>query len=117
MRGDIKNRLDHLRSQSSRSKTSLVSMYIPGRTNLVYLTNMVSSEISKANNIKCKHTRNGVKTSLNSILYTLKNIKVIPSNGMVMFSGETMDGYVTESLTPVRSINDFMYKCDNKFHV
>lgn len=106
-----------MEERSISNTTSLVTIYIPGKTLLTDVTNMLNLEISKAQNIKSKQTRNGVKESLNSILIYLKGLSKLPTNGLALFSGETQTGFIRRFIEPKQPVNRFMYTCDTKFHV
>lgn len=97
--------------------TSLITMYIPGKTNINQITSMINSEISKCSNIKNKNVKNNVSSSLLKILNDVKYYKEFPKNGLAIFCGETTDGLVNEVVEPNKYIDRFFYKCDNKFYV
>lgn len=103
--------------KSISNTTSLVSMLIPSRTSILDITKMLSSEISKTQNIKAKHTRNEVKSSLSSISNTIKLYKFLPNNGLAIFCGLTTDGFINEFIEPKQPITKFFYRCDNNFRV
>lgn len=103
--------------RSFTNSTSLVTMYIPGKTILNDITSMLNFEVSQTQNIKSKHTRNGVKDSLNAILTYLRTLKRFPDNGLCIFSGETMNGFMRRFIEPKYPVDRFIYTCDTKFHV
>jgi peptide chain release factor subunit 1 len=102
--------------------TELISLYIPHDRKLSDVTNYLKNEISESQNIKSKLNRKNVLDSIASLLGQLKNIKDVPENGLVMFSGaipqtntpgtEKNELYMIE---PPEKIRNFKYHCDSEF--
>jgi peptide chain release factor subunit 1 len=102
--------------------TELVSLYIPPDKKLSDITNYLKNEISESQNIKSKLTRKNVLDSISSLLGQLRNMKEIPEDGLVMFSGaipqndtpgtEKNELYIVE---PPDVVNTFKYHCDSQF--
>ena len=97
------------------NSTSLVTMYIPGDTKVCDITKMVNSEISKTPNIKSRQTRQGVQDALQAILTNVKSVSHFPSKGVALFAGNTTEGFINTAIEPVHPIDQFFYRCDNKF--
>ena len=102
--------------------TELISLYIPHDRKLSDVSNHLKNEISESQNIKSKLTRKNVLESISSLLGQLKNIKEVPENGLVMFSGaipqsntpgtEKNELYIIE---PPDRVKTFRYYCASEF--
>ncbi|MHA1687859.1 MAG: peptide chain release factor aRF-1 [Promethearchaeota archaeon] len=102
--------------------TELISLYIPPERKISDVTNYLKNEISESSNIKSKLTRKNVLDSISTLLGQLKNIKELPENGLVMFSGaipqnntpgtERNELYIID---PPDKITTFRYHCANEF--
>ena len=102
--------------------TELVSLYIPHDRKISDVTNHLKNEVSESQNIKSKLTKKNVLDSINSLLGKLKNIKDVPENGLVMFSGaipqnntagtEKNELYIVE---PPDRVKTFRYHCASEF--
>ncbi|MFX1303907.1 MAG: peptide chain release factor aRF-1 [Promethearchaeota archaeon] len=117
----IKKLLDDLRSKKG-FHTELISLYIPHDRKISDVTNHLKNEISESANIKSKLTRKNVTDSINSLLGQLKNIKEVPENGLVMFSGAIPQGNTpgTEKnemyiVDPPDRVVTFRYHCASEF--
>ena len=67
--------------------TELISLYIPHDRKLSDVTNHLKNEVSESQNIKSKLTRKNVLDSISTLKGQLVNIREVPENGLVMFSG------------------------------
>ncbi len=102
--------------------TELISLYIPHNRKLSDVTNHLKNEISESQNIKSKLTRKNVLDSIFTLLGQLRNIKDVPENGLVMFSGaipqnnapgtERNELYIIDPHQPVKT---FRYHCASEF--
>jgi len=102
--------------------TELISVYIPHDRKISDVSNHLKNEISESQNIKSKLTRKNVLDSISSILGQLKNIKEIPENGLIIFSGaipqsntpgtEKNEMYIVE---PPDRVVTFRYHCASEF--
>ena len=102
--------------------TELVSLYIPHDRKISDVTNHLKNEVSESQNIKSKLTKKNVLDSINSLLGKLKNMKDLPDNGLVMFSGaipqsntagtERNELYIVE---PPDRVKTFRYHCASEF--
>ena len=102
--------------------TELISLYIPHDRKLSDVSNHLKNEISESQNIKSKLTRKNVLESISSLLGQLKNIKEVPENGLIMFSGaipqnntpgtEKNELYIVE---PPDRVRTFRYHCASEF--
>ncbi|MFW9970893.1 MAG: peptide chain release factor aRF-1 [Candidatus Odinarchaeota archaeon] len=116
-----KQKLHELKSKRG-FHTELISVYIPHDRRVSDVVNHLKNEISESQNIKSKLTRKNVLDSINSLLGQLKNIKEIPENGLVMFSGaipqSNTPGTERNELTivePPDRITTFRYHCASEF--
>ncbi|MFX1380055.1 MAG: peptide chain release factor aRF-1 [Promethearchaeota archaeon] len=116
-----KQKLEELKSKKG-FHTELISVYIPHDRKVSDVTNHLKNEISESQNIKSKLTRKNVLDSINSLLGQLKNIKDIPENGLVMFSGAIPQGNTpgTERneltiIAPPEKVTTFRYHCASEF--
>jgi peptide chain release factor subunit 1 len=102
--------------------TELISLYIPHDRKISDVTNHLKNEISESQNIKSKLTKKNVLDSISSLLGQLRNIKKVPENGLVMFSGAIPQGntagteknelYIVE---PPDRVSTFRYHCASEF--
>jgi len=102
--------------------TELVSLYIPHDRKISDVTNHLKNEISESQNIKSKLTRKNVLESISSLIGQLKNITLVPENGLVMFSGaipqnntpgtEKNELYIVH---PPDKVLTFRYHCASEF--
>ena len=102
--------------------TELVSLYIPHDRKISDVTNHLKNEISESQNIKSKLTRKNVLDSISSLIGQLKNVKEVPENGLVMFSGaipqnntpgtEKNELYI---VNPPDIVKTFRYHCASEF--
>lgn len=116
-----KQLLDELKKKKG-FHTELISLYIPHDRKISDVTNHLKNEISESQNIKSKLTRKNVLDSISSLLGKLKNIKDVPENGLVMFSGavpqsntpgtEKNELYIIE---PPDIVKTFRYHCASEF--
>ena len=81
----------------------------------------MTQELSGAENIKSRQTRQSVITAITSAREKLKLYKNIPTNGLVIFCGVILkeDGHtekkIKHAFEPFRPINVFCYRCQNSF--
>ena len=102
--------------------TELISLYIPHDRKLSDVTNYLKNEVSESQNIKSKLTRKNVLDSISTLLGQLKNIKEVPDNGLVMFSGaipqDNTPGTEKNELfivNPPDKVKTFRYHCASEF--
>src|SRR3989344_3841497 len=79
--------LVNLLSSIRGSHTELVTVLIPGGTNIYQVSNQLAAEASTAENIKSKQTRTAVVTALETIIRKLKEYKQTPPNGLALYCG------------------------------
>ena len=109
-------------SQARGNGTSFVSLYIPAGDAIVKHQQLLASELSGAESIKSRQTRQSVLSAITSSREKLKLYKNTPPNGLCIFCGVILmeDGKtekkITIDLQPFRPINIFTYKCQNSFH-
>jgi peptide subunit release factor 1 (eRF1) len=111
----LANRL--LTEKSVNNSTSLVTFYIPPNTKVSDLSKRINLEVSKTPNIKSRQTRQGVQDALQAVSTHVKRMKSLPSNGVAIFAGPTIEGFTSVCVEPPRPIDSFFYRCDNKFFV
>lgn len=102
--------------------TELISLYIPHDRKLSDVTNYLKNEVSESQNIKSKLTRKNVLDGISILLGQLKNIKQVPENGLVLYSGaipqnntpgtEKNELYI---VAPHEKVKTFRYHCASEF--
>lgn len=99
--------------------TSFITLLIPPLTKISDVSKMITEELSSASNVKSRINRQSVTSCLTSCQQKLKLYKEIPKNGLMVLSGEDEKKCkkITLSIEPPRPIPNFLYKCDNKFHI
>ncbi len=100
--------------------TELVSVYVPAGFNIQKVAEQIRSEMSTAENIKSKTTRNNVTDALDKVLNHLKNYRETPKNGLVVFCGnvskfEGAADIEIWSLEPLEPVSVRLYRCDQVF--
>lgn len=98
--------------------TILLSLYIPPGRPISDVLALLRQEISVAENIKLKKTRNSVEWALNVAYDRLSKIPKIPENGLVLFTGVNpdTDESITVMLIPPEEVRVFFYRTDKQFH-
>lgn len=102
--------------------TSMVSLVIPPKDDINRINKLLTGELSSANNIRSRVTRQSVLTAITSTKEKLKLYKQTPTNGLVLYCGVILmeDGKTEKKVNfdfePFKPINQFLYFCDNKFH-
>ena len=102
--------------------TELISLYIPHDRKISDVTNYLKNEVSESQNIKSKLTRKNVLDGISVLLGQLKNIKKVPENGLVLYSGaipqnntpgtEKNELYI---VAPPEKVKTFRYHCASEF--
>ena len=64
----------------------MISLHIPGKTNLPLTIKRLNNEYGTASNIKCRTNRQSVQIALKSAIQCLKNIKTLTENGVAVFT-------------------------------
>ena len=101
--------------------TSFVSLYIPPKENINLVTGRLTQELSQAQNIKSRQTKQSVITAITSTKEKLKLYRETPKNGLVIFCGIILmeDGKTEKKINydiePFCPINQSLYNCGNKF--
>lgn len=113
---EVITQLDGIRGRH----TQLVSVYIPAGFNKDSVTRQLESEAGTAENIKSKQTRTAVVTALETIIRELKNYKLTPPNGLVLFCGNISPNEGVQDIRiwafePPSALNVRMYRCDQIF--
>ena len=112
----LKQVLNELK-QWTAPATVLLSLYIPPGRPVSDVTQMLREELSLADNIKLKRTRNAVKRAISAALDRLSMIAKIPPNGLVLFCGENLDtgDFKCYMFSPPEKVPVFYYRTDKKF--
>jgi peptide chain release factor subunit 1 len=102
----------------SAHATILLSLYIPPGRPIGDVLALLRQEMSVAENIKLKKTRNSVEWALSAAYDRLSKIPKIPENGLALFAGMNPDtGESTVvMLVPPEKIQVFFYRTDKYFH-
>jgi len=103
--------------QWSAPATVLLSLYIPPGRPVSDVTQMLREELSLADNIKLKRTRNAVKRAISAALDRLSMISKVPQNGLVIFCGENLDtgDFKCYMFSPPEKVPVFYYRTDKRF--
>lgn len=102
--------------------TSMVSLYIPAKDPLAKISQMLTQELSGAESIKSRQTRQSVLSAITSTKEKLKLYKQTPPNGLILFCGVVQledgksDKKITIDLEPFKPQTVFTYKCQNRFY-
>lgn len=75
-------------SEARGEGTSLVTLLLPAKYQISVARQMVTKEMTTANNIKSRINRQSVQRALRSMYQTLKSINAIPDTGMALFAGQ-----------------------------
>ena len=117
----LKKRIKELKKKKG-FHTELITLLIPPKRKIHEVTSYLRNEISESSNIKSKLTRKNVIDSITALLQKLKNIKTVPENGLMMFSGAIPQGNSpgTEKnefyiIQPIEPITSFKYHCASEF--
>lgn len=100
--------------------TELVTVLVPGGTNINMITRQLESEKSTAANIKSKATRKNVTEALEMIIRETKQMKQTPENGLAIFCGNISDKEGESDIQiwvyePPKNLNVKIYRCDQEF--
>ena len=115
-RRTLKELLNSLK-QWTAPATVLLSLYIPPGRPISDVTQMLREELSLADNIKLKRTRNAVKRAIAAAIDRLSMIPKVPQNGLVAFCGENLDtgDFVCYVFSPPEKVPVFYYRTDKRF--
>lgn len=111
--------LEKLSSFRGRA-TELISVYIPSGYDPNAVQRQLEGEVSTAKNIKSTSTRKNVTESLEKIIRALKDYKVAPPNGAVLFAGNVSDiegqsDIQIWEIEPPEEVRIRLYRCDKEF--
>ncbi len=98
--------------------TTLLSLYIPPGRPIGDVMELLRKELSVADNVKLKKTREAVKTALTAAMERLKMFDKVPKNGLVIFCGQRPDTNKLECFvfSPPDPVPVFFYRTDKHFH-
>ncbi len=91
--------------------TSMVSLVIPPKDDIMRVSKLLTQELSAAQNIKSRQTRQSVLTAITSTKEKLKLYRQTPTNGLVIYCGVILmeDGKTEKKINfdfePFRPIN------------
>ncbi|HVY01866.1 MAG TPA: peptide chain release factor aRF-1 [Candidatus Nanoarchaeia archaeon] len=102
------------------SHTELVTVLIPGGSNIHQVSTQLFAERSTAENIKSKATRTAVTDALDMIIRELKNYKLTPPNGLALFCGNVSEKEGNQdiriwAIEPFKQLRVRIYRCDKEF--
>ena len=102
--------------------TSMISLILPPKEQISKAVQMLQEEYGTASNIKSRVNRLSVLSAIVSTKERLKLYNKVPDNGLALFCGNIIkdDGKekkINIDIEPYRPIKQFLYLCDNKFHV
>jgi peptide chain release factor subunit 1 len=117
----FKRILDELGSYKGRN-TELITLLVPSSKQVSDVANYLRNELGQSANIKSKTTRKNVSSAIESILSRLRNVKVVPENGIAFFVGHVPSGadqtkMVAHVVEPPNPLVTFMYRCDSYFYL
>ena len=103
------------------SGTSMISLIIPPKDQVVQVNKMLGEEVGTASNIKSRVNRLSVLSAITSAQQKLKLFNKTPPNGLVVFVGTIMtdegkEKKVSIDFEPFKPVNNFLYMCDSRFH-
>lgn len=77
-------------AKSITGGTSLVTLYVPGNSNLINVSSQLNKELSTSQNIKSKAVRDAVQSALKSGQHKIKSLSghKTSENGFVLCCGE-----------------------------
>lgn len=101
--------------------TSMISLIIPPKGQIAFISKMLADEYGTASNIKSRVNRLSVLGAITSVQQRLKLYNKVPPNGLVVYCGtivtdEGKEKKVNIDFEPFKPINTSLYLCDNKFH-
>jgi peptide chain release factor subunit 1 len=111
---EFKKKLDNLSGYNGNG-TSMITLLIPGGYQISLVNKMLIKEVGTASNIKSHVNKLSVETGIRGCQEKLKLYKSIPPNGLVICVGS--DSKVSVAFEPIKPFNQFLYRCDNKFHL
>lgn len=117
----LKKNLEILKNKSG-FHTALISLTIPPTRKIFDVISYLKKEIGESSNIKSKGNRKNVIDSITAIIGQLRNIKDVPPNGLIMYSGQIPEDnkpgtekgelYIIE---PPEEVTTFKYYCSSEF--
>ena len=106
------------KKKSINNSTSLITLYIPPKTQLSEFANLLRNEYGTASNIKDKKTGKAVMDAIQSILARMPTYTQ-SDNGLVVFAGITEDKGKMENYAvhPPEPVGIKTYRCESFFDV
>lgn len=108
-------------SKAKANGTSMISLIINYKDQLLRVSKLLNAELCTASHIKSRANRLSVLTAIVSVQQKLKLYTKVPRNGLVIYCGIVVgeDGKeqkINVDFEPFKPINTSLYLCDNKFH-
>jgi peptide chain release factor subunit 1 len=99
--------------------TVLLSLYIPPGRPVADVLNNLRQELSIAQNIKLKRTKDAVEAAISTAIDRLVQINKVPNNGLVLFCGENFENedFKCFMLVPPEKVTIYFYRTDKYFHL
>lgn len=99
----------------------MISLMLPPKHDINQTNSMLTQEYGTASCIKSHVNRLSVLSAITSTKQRLTHYNRVPTNGLVVFSGEVFDDNgkvkkLTIDFEPFKPISTKMYWCDNRFH-
>jgi len=116
-RSELKKLLKELEGWHAPA-TTLLSLYVPPGRPVGDVMELLRKELSVADNVKLKKTREAVKAALVAAMERLKMFDKVPPNGLVIFCGQNPKTEKLECFTfsPPDKVPVFFYRTDKHFH-
>lgn len=117
----LKKKIKEIKSYKGDG-TQLISLYIPPNADRSSVTKQLTDELSQSSNIKSQQTRKNVQAALRRLINYLRQIDFnIPSNGLVLFSGNVSENPAKNDVillvvVPPKPLTTKLYWCDSEFH-
>ncbi len=98
--------------------TTLLSLYVPPGRPVSDIITMLRQELAITDNIKLKRTKDRVQRALTAAIDRLSSVSKVPSNGLVLFSGEdeNMEEFICLLFSPPEPVTIYFYRTDKHFH-
>lgn len=101
--------------------TSMITLIIPKGSQITFASQMLTTELSTASNIKSRVNRLSVLSAIKAAQEKLKKYNRTPENGLIILCGTAMienkEKKISIDLEPFKPVNTSLYMCDNLFHI
>jgi peptide subunit release factor 1 (eRF1) len=96
---------------------SLVSLYLPHKSNIDQNLKFIKKELVSANKIKRNTTKKPFINALKNISNFLSRVNSLPETGIILFAGRVKEKEIFLPITAPFSINEFSYECNSIFNI